>query len=700
MAARGALEAMLSITGQQEFAAAIGKVQGSILDLAKTTDTSAKAMAASMDLATKQVMTMTAKMDAAFGAQRVTQLRAYNSELGVMRGHLRGIVGMLGGPGVIGGFGLYEAVKQASQVATNQMQWVTEAGVAPGRVASLGQLSSRQASNGISTAQAGQIVRMVESAYSGKASNGMIQNYFTDSANLSAISGGRISALDAATLLIPALQADKSLGGNTTKAAAIINAMVGSGNMQTQDAFSILKTKAVSQLSGLGIGLSELAPLFAFGADTRSGQQAAQFANILPTAILNIAQGGANKQGRDILKGLFPNQDVAKMLQGPDGVTKTFMELTQRAQAKYGTGEAFVKAMTSMFGGASRGAAIPMAIAGNTALLGQKDVQYNTLVQDNTYQDAAALARKNPNFQWQQTKAQFMDSLTVLGQQALPVLQKVMPPLTEMFKMMGNPNVLHFVELMLAMRGLTMLSAVGGGIAGRGIGGLLTGGAMAKFNPVAGFAKGRAAGLAGRAVVTDVAEIGAGTLGAEALGAGGAALLAPLVVVAAAGAIAVGGVMLMNMLDRNAMKHARPEDNGRRALAKASGVENYVQGDYSYGKLLGNRNIGSTARSQIPAAAWSLTPSVATNGNNVTDDDVIAWARQTMPHDFPAPLPGVAAGLVPGVGSVNDSLRKKYAAAHSETYQGNSVYAPIYINNQTPEQTAKAVADHLKKMRS
>lgn len=500
---RAALETMLSVTGQEAFAASMQRAMGLIDE-----------MAVGVERVSLQMAAASARMDTAFGARSLAGIRSYNRELGTMHGHLRNIVSMVGGGGLLTAFGLYEGVKNASKVATNQMQWQTEAGVPASQVSALARLAGRQGRLGISNIDAGQIIRQVESAYSGsvRANDPRMQSYLTNSSNLSAISGGRVTALDAATLLIPLLQADKTLKGDPTRAASIINAMVGSGNMQTQDALSILKTGAPAALSGLGVSMQDLAPFYAFGADTRSGQQAAPFARLLTTSFLNLARGGANKAGKADVNAAFGSQAKAiGMLQGPNGGVAAIDQLNQYLVKKYGSLSApgAIQEQLDIFGGV-RGGATPLSIFGNYGLFQQKNKQFTDLSDPSFYTNAARMAQLNPAQRAQVVKAGFSNALTDVGQAVLPALTQALPVLGQIvhelagpakdglnvmakaFGILANPIVLRVIEGLVVLKGISMVGTGIGSLQGR----ILTSGSMGSalgssfLNPMAGYRSG------------------------------------------------------------------------------------------------------------------------------------------------------------------------------------------------------------------
>ena len=557
---RGALEAMLSVTGQQEFAASMAKAMGQI-----------KEMGVAAESVSKQMATAGAKMDAAFTSPaRLSGMRSMNGELSTMKGHLKSIVGMLGGAGLLTSFGLFEGVKNAAKVQTNAMQWVAEASVPQGNVAGLQRLASQQAGLGINQIDAGGIVRQVESAYGGNAKTPLIQSFMTNTSNLSAISGGKLSAYDAASLLIPAIQADPKLNNDPTRAAAIINAMVGSGNMQTSDAIQILGTPAVGTLSGLGIGLEALAPVFAFGADTRGGVQAAPFARTMVTSLLNLSRGGANNAGKKDLMSMLGAPDEAsaqsqiiKMLDAPNGVVDTMNFIMNKASGLPGglSGGAAKNALEAIYGG-TRGGAGPLSIAGNRALFDQKSVTFAMNNDTEYYKRAARDAQANPAQQGAIVAAGFSNLMTNLGIAVLPLLTKAVPAVTTMFKVMGDPNVIKFAELMIGLKGVSMLNASIGG----GVGSIATQVAAAKAAKEAGgIRKGLTAWQSARRGVTI-----AGGVETVAGAAGGTTLLPAELAVAAA----AGGVWAINNLDKRSMSHDTQAIKDGRVRAKKMGVEN------------------------------------------------------------------------------------------------------------------------------
>lgn len=569
MANRAALEAMLSVTGQQEFAATMEKMMGSV-----------KSLGVEVDAVSKQMALAGARMDKAFGASQVAGMKATNNELSTMKGHIRQITGMLGGAGLLSAFGLYAGVKNAAAVATNSMQWQTEAAVPASQVAALQALAGRQSGLGINQIDAGAIIRMVESAYSGKitANNPLMQGYFTNSSNLSAISGGKVTALDAATLLIPLLQSDKTLKGDTTKAASIINALVGSGNMQTQDALSILRTPTVGALSGLGISMSDLSPFFAFGADTRSGQQAAPYARQLIPSFFNLAKGGASKAGRADLAALLPGENMVSDLQAPNGAVNTIRSLGDALLKKYGslTAPGAVNDIMAIFGGV-RGAANPLSIYGNMGLFNQKVNQFTNLSDPSFYTNASRMAQLNPAQQAAVVKAGFSNLLTQVGESALPALMHLLPLLTEMFKVMGDPNVLRLVEVMIGLKGLSMVNGVAGGLLG-----------SAGTTVAAARAAKDAGGIRKGVSAWNTARKGAGvaTTVAGASEVAGAGILVPAEITAG---IAIGGIWGINQLDQHLMANDSDAIKAGRLRAKAMGVENPygLGGPGSSGKFYG-----------------------------------------------------------------------------------------------------------------
>jgi hypothetical protein len=508
---RGALEAMLSVQGQQEFAAAMDMAMGKIKELAVTADTVSKNFA-----------TMGTKMDAAFSPTRTSGIRAMNSELSTTKGHLSQIVQMLGGGGLLTAFGVFEGVKNAAQVQTNQMQWVTEGGASQSMVPSLAKLAGSYGSQGLSNIDAGSIIRQVESAYNGKVSandprmTGIIKNAI----NLSAISGGAISVNDAAGMLIPALQVDPTLKNDPTKASQVLLAMIGSGNMQTQDAMSILQTQALGVSSGLGLSLADMAPFYAFGADTRSGQQAASFARTLSTSFLNLAKGGANAAGVTELGALLGTNgtklgnvtDINKLFAQPGGAEKVFDLIGQQLSKLPGgiTGGAAKLAIQNIYGGV-RGGAGPLSIYSDPTLWSNKEADVQRRMDPMYYNQATGLALSNEQHKAAVVRAEFSNLLTNVGQAALPLLNKALPALTTMFRIMADPNIIKFAEVMLALRGASML---GGGLGSLAADGGITAattrilsGANSKLNPFKSYAEAAAGEKAATAAAKKAAAI-------------------------------------------------------------------------------------------------------------------------------------------------------------------------------------------------
>jgi hypothetical protein len=282
--------------------------------------------------------------------------------------------------------------------------------------------------------------------------------------------------------------------------------------------------------------------------------------------------------------------------------------------------------------------------------------------------------------------------LTNVGQAALPLLKETIPALTEMFKVMGNPNVLHFVEAMLLLRGASMLSAGAGAMWAAPLGV----GALARFNPYAAFkggVAGRAAARAGTSALTTGLEVAGGTAAAEVGGATlGSALIASAPLIAAA-SVVVLGIMGMNYLNRGTNRN----DINATHASVATGFR------YSTPGMGNRRGAGSVARSQVPGQVYSTLADMPLNGphsNVVTDSTILAWAEQT--GIFPMPAAGTMASLLPRTSDLTDSIRKRYAAANGGQVSSSDGHTIVIFQAgsvvaQNPSDAAKQVAAEIAK---
>ncbi len=413
-----------------------------------------------------------------------TQLANTNGHLGRMRGHLSSILGMVGGGGFASALGILGSAKIFLDQTTYQQQLVGEAGLAKSRVGSVTALAQQQAGVGISTNDALQIARQVISANGVNTKNDEIQKYLTAAGNLQAISGGKVSALHATDVLVPAMQAvgpSFGFGNDPNKAMPWIMSMIQAGNMQTPDVAALFATGKLPSLAAFESGASgkqqqnDIAQMAAFVADTQGGAQVGPMARQVTTSMLHLVHPTAG--GAKALDALGLD-DIGKTLHD-QGQRAAMTEIHDALAKKYGsaTSAEANSAVSAIFGG-SKGAAYALAVNQNYDLFQAK----GDAVSQSNSPEAIKEALNSPQAKLLALEAKFKDLAGELGGAVLPPLMQIagligdvasvaMPPLKVGFQAIGavlsNPVTRTVLEGMLALKGLNFLAGTAGQLSSR-----------------------------------------------------------------------------------------------------------------------------------------------------------------------------------------------------------------------------------------
>ncbi len=265
-------------------------------------------------------------------------------------------------------------------------------------------------------------------------------------ANLAQIHGANLE--DTTYALSSVMKAYNQQAKDVTKTSALLNAIVGEGDMRFQDFNTSVKNWAPSG-EAMGISIQSLGSAIAYLTDRGNSAEVASTRLTMGLSMMTSGSKQANAYLHDLgltadtvtmknknladamtKAGLTTNK-LAADLKKPDGVYVALSDL-KNALIKAGASASDADSvMSKIFGGGRSDKAI-MSLMGNLDGLKQKYSDIGKAV--STYGDKSAQAAKTPEATWKQLKATLDNVIISFGQTMLPAAQKIGGSLAHAFQ--------------------------------------------------------------------------------------------------------------------------------------------------------------------------------------------------------------------------------------------------------------------------
>lgn len=359
---------------------------------------------------------------------------------------------------VAGAAWTYESIKWAQNYQTELVRLRTQAGLTVGAMNAIGRAAMAN-SAGLGTTPTAYLQAAYHPASTGfgTAQSIAITNY---AAKVSAISGAPLE--DTANAITGVMKAYGFGKGQTGHTTALLNAVVGAGNMRFADLNAALGSGVASSGKTFGVGLTSLGGALAYLTDR--GVPAAQAGTRLRMAVslLGAPSAEASKFLTDAGLGQTQAKDasnqMAQTLQAA-GLTTTQMssalrnnsgaggiynalELLHKSLAGSGMSTEMQSAFISRsFGGGRMGASI-MALYNNLPGLSQKSTQIDKNATNKKFMDDWSATTKTLNFQLHSLGGELETIGTQFGTKVLPWVSKGVGVFTDLLKVLDKNRAL------------------------------------------------------------------------------------------------------------------------------------------------------------------------------------------------------------------------------------------------------------------